>query len=163
MMRVGIALGSNLGRCTEELALARTWLRSLDPGARFSGVYETEAVDCPPNSPGFLNQTAEIFWRGSLAGLLDLCQAYERSRGRKSVRSRNQPRALDLDLLYADGKQTRTVRLQLPHPRLGMRRFVMEPLAEICPERRIPGLAGAVGQTAGWLRSKGNESCRRIG
>jgi len=162
-MRVGIALGSNLGTCTEELALARTWLQSLDPGARFSGVYETEAVDCPPDSPGFLNQAAEISWSGSLFGLLDFCQAYERSRGRKSVRVRNQPRVLDLDLLYAGGREVRTERLRLPHPRLGLRRFVMEPLAEICPARRIPGLAGTVGETAGWLRSKGGESCRRIG
>ena len=162
-MRVGIGLGSNLGTRTEELALARAWLRSLDPGARFSGVYETEAVDCPLGSPSFLNQAAEISWRGSLFSLLDLCQAYEQSRGRKTVRSRNQPRALDLDLLYADGREVRTARLQLPHPRMGGRRFVMEPLAEICPVRKIPGLAGTVGETAGWLGSKGGESCRRIG
>jgi 7,8-dihydro-6-hydroxymethylpterin-pyrophosphokinase len=44
-----------------------------------------------------------------------------------------------------------------------MRRFVMEPLAEICPERRIPGLAGTAGETAKWLKSKGGESCRRLG
>ena len=162
-MRVGIALGSNLGTRTEELSLARIWLRSLDAGVRFSGVYDSEAVNCPPGSPGFLNQAAEIFWRGSLSALLDLCQAYERSRGRKTVRGRNQPRALDLDLLYAGGREVQTERLRLPHPRLGMRRFVMEPLAEICPERRIPGLAGTVGETAGWLRSKGGDSCRRIG
>jgi len=162
-MRVGIALGSNLGTRTVELALARTWLWSLDAGARFSKVYETEAVDCSPGSPGFLNQAAEICWRGSLFRLLDLCQAYERSRGRKTVRGRNHPRAVDLDLLYADGKEVRTERLRLPHPRLGMRRFVMEPLAEICFERRIPDLAGTVGETAGWLRSKKGESCRRIG
>ena len=162
-MRVGIGLGSNLGTRHEELASARIWLRCLAPGVKFSGVYETDAVDCPPGSPAFLNQVAEISWNGSLSGLLDLCQAYERSRGRKGVRGKNQPRALDLDLLYADGRSARTARLQLPHPRLGLRRFVMEPLAEICPERRIPGLAGAVGETAGWLRSKGGESCRRIG
>jgi len=162
-MRVGIALGSNLGTRHEELASARAWLRSLDSGARFSGVYETEAVDCPAGSPGFLNQATEISWNGSLVSLLDLCQGYERSRRRKTVRGRNQPRPLDLDLLYADGKEVRTERLRLPHPRLGMRRFVLEPLAEICPERRIPGLAGTVGETAVWLRSRGGESCRRIG
>ena len=162
-MRVGIGLGSNLGTCTEELAAARLWLRSLDPGARFSGVYATEPVDCAEESPGFLNQAAEISWTGSLHGLLDLMQEFERGRGRKTVRGRNQPRALDLDLLYAGGKEVRTARLQLPHPRMGHRRFVMEPLAEICPERRIPGLPGSVRETAGWLRSKGGESCRRIG
>jgi len=162
-MRVGIGLGSNLGTRHEELASARSWLRSLDAGARFSGVYESEAVDCPPGSPGFLNQAAEISWNGSLVSLLDLCQGYERSRGRKTVRGRNQPRVLDLDLLYADGQKVRTERLRLPHPRLGMRRFVVDPLVEICAERRIPGLAGTVGEAAVWLRSSGGGSCRRIG
>jgi len=162
-MRVGIGLGSNLGTRTEELAAARGWLRGLDPGAKVSGVYETEAVGCPAGSPTFLNQVAEISWNGSLSVLLDLLQAYERSRGRKTVRGRNQPRALDLDLLYADAREIRTNRLRLPHPRMATRRFVMEPLAEIGPERRIPGLPGTVRQTAGWLRSKGGESCRRVG
>ena len=162
-MRVGIALGSNLGSRTEELASARMWLRSLDPGAKFSGVYETEAVGCPSGSPAFLNQAAEISWNGSLVGLLDLLQAYERSRGRKTVRVQNQPRPVDLDLLYADKKTMRTAQLRLPHPRMETRSFVMEPLAEICPERRISTLPGTVGETAGWLKSKGGTSCRRIG
>lgn len=162
-MRVGIGLGSNLGTRTEELAAGRCWLRSLDPGARFSGVYETAAVDCPPGSPTFLNQAAEISWSGSLTGLLDLLQGYERARGRKAVRGRNQPRALDLDMLYADKHTIRTSRLRLPHPRMGQRSFVLEPLAEICPERRLPGLPGTVKEMAVRLRSGGGESCRRIG
>ena len=162
-MRVGIGLGSNLGTRTEELAAARAWLRSLDPGAKISGVYETEAVDCPAGSPAFLNQVAEISWNGSILGLLNLLQGYERAWGRKTVRGRNQSRTLDLDLLYADGEEIRTSRLRLPHPRMTTRRFVMEPLAEICPQRRVPGLPGTAKETAGWLRSKGGGSCRRIG
>ena len=160
-MRVGIGLGSNQGVSADELAAARGWLRSLDPGARFSGVYKTEPIDCPKGSPKFLNQACEIRWNGSLAVLLDLLQAYEMSRGRKTVRGRNQPRVLDLDLLYAGENKIQTQRLQLPHPRMGERRFVMEPLAEICPERKVPGLPGAVRETAGWLRKGG--ICRRIG
>ena len=162
-MRVGIGLGSNLGTRTEELAAARVWLRGLDPGARFSAIYESEAVDCLPETPAFLNQTAEIRWNGSLVGLLDLLQAYERGRGRKTVRGRNRPRPLDLDLLYADQNQIQTPRLRLPHPRMGGRRFVMEPLAEICPERRIPGLPGTVRETAGWVGARVGDLCRRIG
>ena len=160
-MRVGIGLGSNVGDRSNELALARQWLRGLDPGARFSGVYETEPIDCPEGSPKFLNQTCEIRWNGSLTALLDLLQAYEMSRGRKTVRGRNQPRVLDLDLLYAGGNKIQNQRLQLPHPRMGKRRFVMEPLAEICPERRVPGLQGTVRETAGWMRK--GRICRRIG
>ena len=68
-----------------------------------------------------------------------------------------------MDLLYAGENEVRTERLRLPHPRLGMRRFVMEPLAEICPGRRIPGLPGSVRETAEWLESKGENKCRRIG
>ena len=162
-MRVGIGLGSNLGTRTEELAAAGVWLRGLDPGAKFSAIYETEAVDCLPDTPAFLNQVAEIRWNGSLVGLLDLVQSYERGRGRKTVRGRNQPRALDLDLLYADQKEIHTFRLRLPHPRMGERQFVMEPLAEICPERRVPGLPGTVRETAKWVSSRGGESCLRIG
>ena len=162
-MRVGIGLGSNLGTRTEELAAGRVWLRGLDPGAKFSAIYETEAVDCLPDTPAFLNQVAEIRWSGSLVGLLDLVQAYERGRGRKTVRGRNQPRALDLDLLYADQKEIHTFRLRLPHPRMGERQFVMEPLAEICPERRVPGLPGTVRETAKWVSSRGGASCLRIG
>lgn len=162
-MRVGIGLGSNLGTRTEELAAARVWLRGLDPSAKFSAIYETEAVDCLPGTPDFLNQVAEIRWNGSLSGLLDLLQAYERSRGRKTVRGRNQSRALDLDLLYADQKAVQTPRLRLPHPRMGVRQFVMEPLAELCPGRRISGLPGTVRETAGWLKKKEAGACRRIG
>ena len=138
-MRVGIGLGSNLGARAEELAAARVWLRGLDAGVIFSGIYETEAVDCPPGSPGFCNQVAEMGWSGSLFSLLDLLQAYERGRGRRTVRGRNQPRPMDLDLLYADEVQMRTVRLALPHPRMGGRSFVMEPLAEICPSGGFRG------------------------
>jgi 2-amino-4-hydroxy-6-hydroxymethyldihydropteridine diphosphokinase len=162
-MRVGIGLGSNLGARTEELALARTWLQSLDPGARFSGIYETEAVDCLPSTPAFLNQAAEIRWNGSLTALLDLLQAHERSRGRRAVRGRNQARTLDLDLLHAGQTRIQTPRLRLPHPRMGGRKFVMEPLADLCPGRRIPGMPGTVRETAKWLSGRGRESCRRIG
>ena len=79
------------------------------------------------------------------------------------MRGRHEPRSVDLDLLYADDEEVQTTRLRLPHPRMGMRRFVMEPLAEICPERRISTLPGRVGETADWLKSRGGESCRRIG
>ena len=162
-MRVGIGLGSNVGDRSNELARARGWLRGLDPAAKFSSEYETEPMGCAPGAPGFLNQAAEIRWVGSLQNLLSSLQDYERRRGRKTVRGMNEPRALDLDILYAEGWRVRTLVLEIPHPRMGERRFVMEPLAEICPERRIPGLPGSVGETAGWLRAKGVTACQRIG
>jgi 2-amino-4-hydroxy-6-hydroxymethyldihydropteridine diphosphokinase len=163
LMRVGIGLGSNVGDRSNELAWARRWLRGLDPAAKFSSEYETEPVGCAPGTPGFRNQAAEILWRGSLENLLQSMQDYERSRGRKTVRGVNEPRALDLDILYAGDMKVRTGRMEIPHPRMAARRFVMEPLAEICPERRIPGLPGTVGESVRWLRAKGGSVCRRIG
>ena len=161
-MRVGIGLGSNVGDRSNELALARQWLRGLDPGARFSSEYETEPVGCVPGTAGFRNQAAEIRWGGSLENLLQGMQDYERSRGRRTIRAVNEPRALDLDILYAGGFVVRTSRMEIPHPRMAGRQFVMEPLAEICPERKIPGLPGSVGETARWLGAKGGSACRRI-
>ena len=161
-MRVGIGLGSNVGDRSNELARARRWLRSLDPAAKFSSEYETEPVACAPGTAGFRNQVAEILWRGSLDNLLQTMQEYERSRGRKAVRGVSEPRALDLDILYADNQKIQTARMEIPHPRLNTRRFVVEPLAEICPERRIPGLPGTVGESARWLVGKGGAGCCRI-
>ena len=65
-MWIGIGLGSNIGDRERELALARRWIQSLDVGARFSSEYETSPVDCPPGSPPFRNQVAEIQWGGGL-------------------------------------------------------------------------------------------------
>lgn len=162
MMRVGIGLGSNVGDRSNELARARGWLKSLDPAAKFSSEYETEPVGCGAGAPGFRNQAAEIRWVGSLENLLQLMQDYERRRGRKAVRGVNEPRTLDLDILYADDFRIRSTRMEIPHPRMVGRRFVMEPLAEICPERKIPGLPGTVDETARWLGAKGGAACRRI-
>ena len=161
-MRVGIGLGSNVGDRSTEMAKARDWLRGLDPGAKFSSQVETEPVDCLPGTPSFLNQVAEIVWGGRVEGLLDQAQNYERSRSRKTLRLRNEPRRMDLDLLYAGDVKIRTSRLELPHPRMGKRRFVIELLAEICPERRIAGLPGTVRETANWLRKQGEVICRRV-
>ncbi|NBS14679.1 MAG: 2-amino-4-hydroxy-6-hydroxymethyldihydropteridine diphosphokinase [Verrucomicrobia bacterium] len=161
-MRVGIGLGSNVGDRSNELARARGWLKSLDPAAKFSSEYETEPVGCASEAPAFRNQAAEICWGGSLVNLLQLMQDYERRRGRKAVRGVNEPRTLDLDILYADDFRIRSTKLEIPHPRMAERRFVMEPLAEICPERKIPGLPGTVGEIVRWLNAKGGAACRRI-
>jgi 2-amino-4-hydroxy-6-hydroxymethyldihydropteridine diphosphokinase len=68
-----------------------------------------------------------------------------------------------LDLLYAGRNWIQNPRLEIPHPRMGSRRFVMEPLAELCPGLRIAGLPGTVWETACWLRKHGEVLCRRVG
>jgi len=161
-MRIGIGLGSNLGDRGAELSKARNWLRGIDPSAKFSSEYETDPVDCHPGTPAFRNQVAELNWTGSLEVLLQWMQEYEISRGRKTVRRVNEPRPLDLDLLYAGRNWIKNSRLNLPHPRMAERRFVIEPLAELSPGLRIAGLPGTVLEVATWLRGKRGPLCRRI-
>jgi len=74
----------------------------------------------------------------------------------------NEPRPLDLDLLYAGRNWIKNSRLNLPHPRMAERRFVIEPLAELSPGLRIAGLPGTVLEVATWLRGKRGPLCRRI-
>lgn len=138
-MRIGVALGSNLGDAARELRSAVAFLETIDPGLRVSSIYSSAPVDCPPGSGDFLNAVAELEWEGDLSGLLDRFQAHEKAAGRPETREVNAPRPIDLDLLYADQTVCRTPRLILPHPRLQDRLFVLMPLAEIAPDLVLPG------------------------
>lgn len=147
-MRVGLALGSNLGDRAATLSAARRFLVSLHtgPGAPlFSALYETEPLDCPAGSPGFLNAAAEIETQLDPAALLGRLQAAEREAGRLATGTRNSPRPLDLDLLYYGDLVASGPLLILPHPRMLQRRFVIEPLAEIRPDLVLPEQTQTIG------------------
>jgi 2-amino-4-hydroxy-6-hydroxymethyldihydropteridine diphosphokinase len=106
---------------------------------RLSSIYETEPVDVP-DQPAFLNMVAELRVQTfspeqTLARLLRI----EYALGRRRDIPRG-PRTIDLDLLIYGEEQSATEFLQLPHPRLHERRFVLVPLAEIAPELRHPTL-----------------------
>ena len=140
-MRAGIALGSNLGDRKSSLNQAIGHLRELHEGGDFlvSGFHETEPLDCPPGSPAFLNAVAELETSLGPLELLRHLQDLEIRSGRPEHRPRNAPRALDLDLLYCDGMSLHHPDLELPHPRMTERAFVLAPLAEIRPDLRLPG------------------------
>jgi 2-amino-4-hydroxy-6-hydroxymethyldihydropteridine diphosphokinase len=142
MPRVGIALGSNLGDRAAYLEAARARLREVSlPGEPFlqASDYQTEPQDCPPGSPVFCNSVVEIAWEGNPSDLLEITQSIERGLGRTPAPKRNVPRVIDLDLLYFGEQIVESDRLQLPHPRIAERRFVLEPLAEIRPDLLLPG------------------------
>jgi 2-amino-4-hydroxy-6-hydroxymethyldihydropteridine diphosphokinase len=162
-MRVGIALGSNLGDRGAGLLAGFGLLKALDSGVIVSGIYESDPVDCPEGSPPFLNAVAEMEFGGDLCELLDRLQGMERKLGRAEVRERNAPRPLDLDILYADDLVLREERLILPHPRMAERTFVLQPLAEIAPGRVLPGFDRDVTRLLEDLLLKGATPCRRIG
>ena len=156
-MRVGVALGSNLGDRMANLQAARQAITDLvgDKNALVSPVYETEPVNCEPGAEKFLNAVLEIDYDRDPTELLDHMIRIEESLGRKRDHDRppsltavpartygaasNVSRRIDIDLLYADELRVENERLQLPHPRLHLRRFVLQPLADIRPELVLPG------------------------
>jgi len=140
-MRAGIALGSNLGDKNSLLNQAVGHLREIHESGAFllSGFYETEPVDCAPGTPSFLNAVAEIETSLPPLELLHLLQEEEIRMGRPKNHARNASRTLDLDLLYCDEMTLHDAELQLPHPRMTERYFVMKPLSEIRPHLKLPG------------------------
>ncbi len=150
-MRTGIALGSNLGDRMANLRAARKEIvdlvrqRTDSPGRanvkspmRSSPIYETEPVDCEPDAGKFLNAVLEIDYDGDPSELLEQLIRVEESLGRKRDHARNVSRKIDIDLLYADDLSVENERLQLPHPRLHQRKFVLQPLADIQPDLTLP-------------------------
>lgn len=138
--RIGIALGSNLGDRMEHLRRAKELLRAISSGPVVAApVYLTEPVNCPPGSPDFLNTVIEISFDGTPSDLLELTQEFQRQLGRTKLAERNAPRVIDIDLLYFGREIIATDSLELPHPRLTQRQFVLRPLADIRPDLMLPG------------------------
>ncbi len=137
MALVGISLGSNLGDRLAHLRNARERLRELaiTPITRISPIFETEPVDCAPGDPSFLNAVIELETDLLPQQLLERTQKIEVELGRPSEHGHNEPRHIDLDLLYFDQLELDTPKLVLPHPRMNERGFVIVPLATIHPER----------------------------
>lgn len=135
-----VALGSNLGDRLENL---REALRRIDSSfglrvLRASRVYETAAVG--PPQPDYLNAVIEVDACRSPRGHLRVLQSIEEALGRERAREiRWGPRTLDLDLLWQGGLRLSLPGLELPHPRLTERSFVLAPLAELAPDLVVGG------------------------
>jgi 2-amino-4-hydroxy-6-hydroxymethyldihydropteridine diphosphokinase len=148
-MRIGIALGSNMGDRLENMRKARAAVVELSGVSQpilSSSVYSTSPVDCEPGARDFLNAVVEIGYEGDPRSLLPQMKAIESLLGRSAGYARNVSRAIDLDLLYADALQIEEGKLQVPHPRMHDRRFVLRPLADIRPELILPGQAKPVSE-----------------
>jgi len=142
-----IALGSNLG---DSIAFVRNAMDLLDdlsakPVVR-SSLWDTTPVNCPPGSPRFVNAAVLLYPREheTPESLLHKLQAMEQTFGRKPKTVLNEPRPLDLDLIAFDDDTRNTPELILPHPRAHLRRFVLQPLAEVAPDFVLPGQAKSV-------------------
>jgi 2-amino-4-hydroxy-6-hydroxymethyldihydropteridine diphosphokinase len=140
-MRTGVALGSNLGDRLANLRAVRTAvvdLGGVEPPILSSAIYETEPVDCEPGAEKFLNAVLEFDYEGDPAGLLRELTGIERALGRPPGHARNVSRQIDIDLLYLGQVKIDSAQLQLPHPRMHLRRFVLEPLADVRPDLILP-------------------------
>jgi 2-amino-4-hydroxy-6-hydroxymethyldihydropteridine diphosphokinase len=151
-MRVGIALGSNVGDRAGLLARASRLVFALHEGPGpflCSKVYETDPVDCPAGSERFLNAAVEMSTELPPLDLLARLQAIEAELGRPSDHGFHSPRTVDLDLLYCENMVLSLPSLTLPHPQISRRGFVLHPLRDICPDRILPHQSRSVRELSG--------------
>jgi 2-amino-4-hydroxy-6-hydroxymethyldihydropteridine diphosphokinase len=151
---VYLSLGSNVGDRQRHLNDALEMLRAAGVTiVQASRVYETEPQDLRAQ-PWFLNLVAEAETRLFPMQLLHAIQRVERRLGRKRVVDKG-PRTIDIDILLFGGSVVDTEELQIPHPRMAGRRFVLEPLAELRPDLRHPVTHASVRQMLDRVRDQG--------
>ena len=138
MSRVFIGMGSNLGDKIKFLQRALTELENLLQTTiiKYSSVYETEPVGVK-EQPMFLNMVAELDTLLQPDDLMHELKEIEHRVGRTG-REHWGPREIDLDLLYYGGEVLNETSLQVPHPEISNRRFVLVPLKEIAAEFQDP-------------------------
>lgn len=143
-----VGVGANLG---DALQTVRAAIAAMDemPATRLSAIsslYRSAPVDA--SGDDFVNAVVRLDTGLEAASLLKNLQKIELVFGRERP-FRNAPRTLDLDLLLYDQLQTTTPDLELPHPRMSGRAFVLLPLLEIAPDVQIPGKGAAKNYQAG--------------
>ncbi len=134
-MRAVLGLGSNLG---DRRLYLKEAVASLSGVVAVSPVYETEPVGGPGGQGAYLNCVVELDTDLSPRALLGVCHRLESAADR--IRDQRWgPRTLDVDILWHEQGPVDEPDLQIPHPRMYERQFVMAPLAEIAPDLAPPG------------------------
>ena len=126
-----IGLGSNVGDRRQNLSAAAEALGGL----RMSSIYETAPQGEVLDQPDFLNAVVEIDTELGPEELLGRCKELESELGRRAGGVRHGPRPIDIDILLLGDVEYESERLRIPHRDLETRRFVLEPLKELAPER----------------------------
>ena len=139
---VYLSLGSNIGDRQANLRTAIARLAELGEIVAVSSFYETEPVDFT-TQPWFLNCAVAVSTELMPQVFLSKIQMMEQQMGRRRIQPKG-PRNIDIDILLFGDSVISTPELQIPHPAMHERRFVLEPLAEIAPEVRHPALKKTV-------------------
>lgn len=147
--RVGIALGANLGARLANIREARDVLGNLggaDAVLLQAPLYMSAPVDCAEDAPDFFNTVIEVDFSGSPRELLEVTQGIELRLGRAADHGYNEPRVIDIDILYFGDTVSAEPELILPHPRMLDRRFVLQPLSDIRPDLVLPRDAATIAE-----------------
>lgn len=145
-----LGIGSNLSNRSANIKMALDILgRRNDIGIeKISRIYESEAAanGKPSDGPPYLNAAAEISTSLTPEDLLLVLVETELRLGRPHPRKKNDPRTIDLDILFYDDLVLDTRRLVIPHPELEKRLFVLIPLCDIEPALRHPVLGESISE-----------------
>jgi 2-amino-4-hydroxy-6-hydroxymethyldihydropteridine diphosphokinase len=151
---VFLALGSNVGDREANLRDAARRLESAELRiTRRSSMYETAPQDLL-DQPWFLNAVVEAETGLFPMQLLGSIRKIEQEMGRRRVTPKG-PRNIDIDILFYGPSLIGTPELEVPHPRIAQRRFVLEPLAEIAPDFRHPGTGKTANEMLATLEPQG--------
>ena len=132
MNKVYLLTGSNIGDREQNLATAREWVNSeCGKIINSSSLYETAAWG-KTDQPAFLNQALEVHTSLNAQELIHVIFKIEKKMGRVR-REKYGPRLIDIDILFFNDEIHKTPLLEIPHPEMQNRRFVLLPLAEIAP------------------------------
>ena len=148
-VQIGLSLGSNLGNKTENLRKAARMILAQEDAQLVgkSSLYETEPVDVKAEFQHmkFLNSVMIIETTLEAQHWLERIAEVEYALGRRrDSDDRNVPREVDVDIIFYGDQLIGSGGLMVPHPRWAERRFVVQPLAELQPDRVLPGMDRSV-------------------
>lgn len=137
-----LGMGGNLGNPIALFDEVVAELSALPQSAHVRESPRFESAPVEATGPNYVNSVIELTWEGTALELLKTCMSLESIHGR--VRSvKNAPRLIDLDVLLFGDSVFHSDELTIPHPRMHLRRFVLQPLLALNPDLEIPGLGRA--------------------